>query len=158
MFWCNNDKCHLLPRAAPICTLFSREKKLYLRHQSVHKRMTIFTATITTFHIHVCSVTDRRQQGLPTDSHGTNTHFAWPGSTPVQCHTMRDKYAQLINYLSYLKMALKLHRDFPAIKISSSVPQNTKSLYSDKIILIGHADINRIYRLRIKDSRKQRII
>jgi len=130
MFWCINDKCHLLPRAAPICTLLSREKKLYLRYQSVHKRMAIPIATITTFHIHVRSVTDRRPRGLPTDSHGTKPHFAWSASTPVLCHTMREKKcAQVINYLSYLKKALKLHYDFPATNISSSFPQNRKKVF-----------------------------
>jgi len=27
MIWCIHDKCHLLPRAEPICTLLSRERK-----------------------------------------------------------------------------------------------------------------------------------
>jgi hypothetical protein len=56
--------------------------------------MAISIATITTFHIHVCFVTDRRQQGLPTDSQGTNTNFAWTASTPVLCHTVREKCAR----------------------------------------------------------------
>jgi len=89
---------------ASLYLIFER-KKLCLRYQSVHKRRAISIAKITTFHIHVCSVTDRCQQGLPTDSHGTNTHFTWSASTPVLCHTMREKCVQFINYLSYLKMA-----------------------------------------------------
>jgi len=47
------------------------------------------------------------------------------------------------------------------LKFQAAFLKMQKSLYSDKIILIGHAAINRIYtvhRLRIKDSRKQRLI
>lgn len=65
--------------------------------------MAISIATITTFHIHVCSLTDRRQQGLPTDSYGTNNHFARYASTPVPCHTTREKRAESHKLLVILK-------------------------------------------------------